>query len=115
MLARPRDEMTQAVHMKRFILLLTALCIAGCQATRHSEEGDFSQVLVSVYKTPGDAQEVQTGHFGIAPLELVRASELKYGGATDAKVPGVLQVETASGRMGWVAISDLPMNHGGAR
>jgi hypothetical protein len=28
----------------------------------------FSQVLVSVYKTPGDAQEIQAGYFGAVPI-----------------------------------------------
>ena len=69
--------MNQALHWKRFTLFLISLCLAGCQAIPHTGTRDFSGTLVSVYRTPLDAQAVQAGNLGVVPVALVRARELK--------------------------------------
>ena len=39
-----------------------------CSSNAESLPTAISQVLVSVYKTPGDAQEIQAGYFGAVPI-----------------------------------------------
>jgi hypothetical protein len=93
--------------MKHLLLALAFFCIAACQFTASAGEGDFSGKVISVYQTVQDAQAVQAGNFGASPIALVRESELKVVGAASTPSPGVVPVETVSGKHGWVVISEL--------
>jgi hypothetical protein len=93
--------------MKHFLLAFAFFCIAGCQATASAGEGDLSGKVISVYQMARDAQAVQAGNFGASPIALVRESELKAVGAANTQSPGVVPVETVSGKHGWVVNSEL--------
>lgn len=94
--------------MKLLCLAIAVLCIAGCQSTGSVHDREFSGTVVSVYQTPQEAQAVRSGNFGAAPIALIGESELKSVGSVDTKLPGVVLVETASGKRGWVVANELP-------
>ena len=95
--------------MKLHFLAIASLCIAGCQSAESVHDRDFSGRVVSVYQTPQEAQAVRGGNFGAAPIELIGESELKSVGFADAKLPGVVSVETVSGKRGWVVADELSL------
>lgn len=101
--------------MKLHFLAIASLCVAGCQSTESVHDGDFSGKVVSVYKTPQEAQAVRSGNFGAAPIALIREAELKSVGTVDAKFPDVVPVETVSGKRGWVVANELPWTAGAVK